>query len=62
MVSELMSSYWTNFAKTGDPNGTGLPAWPAYGAANGFQVMHLSPAAGAAPDSHRARYEFLGDH
>ena len=29
-VARLMSGYWTNFAKTGDPNGEGLPAWPAY--------------------------------
>lgn len=25
-----MSSYWANFVKTGNPNGKGLPVWPAY--------------------------------
>ena len=25
-----MSSYWVNFARTGNPNGKGLAAWPAY--------------------------------
>lgn len=59
-VSELMSSYWTNFAKTGDPNGPGLPRWPAYGSSDGYEVMHLETDARAVPESHRARYEFLG--
>ena len=58
-VSELMASYWTNFAKTGNPNGPGLPEWPLYNAKDGYQVMHLKPHAAAMPDAHRSRYEFL---
>ncbi len=58
-LSDLMSSCWTNFARTGDPNGPGLPHWPAYSSAGKYEVMHLSASPYSAPDMHRSRYEFL---
>jgi para-nitrobenzyl esterase len=58
-VSELMAAYWTNFARTGNPNGPGLPAWPQYRPDDGYQVMHLQVPAVARPDNERGRYEFL---
>ncbi len=61
-VAVLMSSYWANFAKTGDPNGNGLPPWPPYEEATGYQVMHIDATSKASPDDHRARYEFLDTH
>jgi para-nitrobenzyl esterase len=57
-VSELMASYWANFAKNGDPNGEGLQYWPTY-THDGNEVMHLSANPHVARDDHRARYEFL---
>jgi para-nitrobenzyl esterase len=58
-LSDLMLSYWSNFAKTGDPNGPGLPTWPRYEKGTGYQVMHLVTDAHAAPETNRDRYEFL---
>jgi para-nitrobenzyl esterase len=58
-LSEQMGSYWTNFAKTGNPNGVGLPQWHQYGAKDGFEVMHLIAKPHAAPDAQRPQYELL---
>lgn len=33
-VSNSLIAYWTSFAKTGNPNSSGHPAWPAYTDAN----------------------------
>jgi para-nitrobenzyl esterase len=58
-VSDAMMAYWSNFAKAGDPNGPGLPAWPRYEERTGRHVMHIGPDLEAAPEAHRERYEFL---
>jgi para-nitrobenzyl esterase len=50
-IAEMMSSYWANFAKTGDPNGKALPHWPSLSEASGTTMElgdtnHPIPIAG----------------
>ena len=60
-LSDQMGAYWTNFARTGDPNGPGLPQWPKYDEAGNWQVMHLNGDSSAQPDDKRPRYLFLSE-
>src|ERR1035437_2180028 len=51
-ISEAMATYWTNFAKHGDPSGEGVPAWPAFSDANPVvmyfnQTTHTGPVPSA---------------
>lgn len=57
-VSRIAQSYWVNFAKTGDPNGPGLPAWPRH-ATGKDQIFTFRPdgSAGAGPDIRKARLD-----
>jgi para-nitrobenzyl esterase len=44
-LSDVVSSYWTNFAKKGDPNGAGLPQWRPYDPAT-HMTMELGDSSG----------------
>jgi para-nitrobenzyl esterase len=39
-LTERMSSYWVNFARSGNPNGPGLPPWPVF-TGTGSKVLYL---------------------
>ena len=56
-LSDQIMSYWTNFARTGDPNGPGLPLWPRLGSND--EMIHLNVPITSGPDTLRARYEVL---
>jgi para-nitrobenzyl esterase len=59
-LSNEIMDYWTNFARTGDPNGSALPAWPRYDKTD--EVMHLDRDSAASKDTTRARYQFLSEN
>lgn len=58
-VSERLQGYFVNFVKKGDPNGPGLPRWPAVTRGGEVRFMRLDVDARVEDDRHRARYLFL---
>jgi para-nitrobenzyl esterase len=59
-VSRMAQSYWVNFAKTGDPNGAGLPAWPRHDPNKDLIFdFHPDGTVGAIPDVRKARLDVM---
>ena len=58
-VSEIMQAFFANFIKTGNPNGTGVPEWPALNASKAAQVMHIDVNTKSTEDWNSKRYLFM---
>jgi len=62
-LSNTMIQYWSNFIKTGNPNGSGLPNWPAYsGPATAMQLIPGAVSTGkdTSAEHHCAFWDSLG--
>ena len=57
-LAGIMSGYWANFARTGNPNGKGLPEWPSYNTREKMiMILDITPGAKKLPDE--ASLDFL---
>lgn len=57
-LAEVMRRYWVQFARTGNPNASGLPNWPAYDAATG-ESLELGSQIKLAVGLHEEAFQLL---
>lgn len=59
-VARMMNAYWVNFAKTGNPNGNGLPEWPAFNPKTN-QILEVQPDGKPVgkTDARKARFDVI---
>jgi para-nitrobenzyl esterase len=58
-VSQTFQGFFANFVKTGNPNGAGLPMWPAANTGKIVPVMRIDVDSRAEPETIRDRYLLL---
>lgn len=59
-LANTLNTYWANFAKTGNPNGKGLPEWPLYNPQNEKILdVELSGKVAGKPDPRKARMNVI---
>jgi para-nitrobenzyl esterase len=59
-LARIMNTYWTNFAKTGNPNGKGLPVWPQYDTQKEEILdVDLDGKVVSKPDPRKARFNVI---
>lgn len=60
-LSERMMAYWVNFAKSGNPNGEGLPKWPVFNE-NDQQVLYFDGTIAAKPVPNMQQLQAVNDY
>jgi len=58
-AAQAANDYWANFAKTGNPNGPGLPQWPAYSPKTDVLMDFTATGPVAKPDPWKARLDLV---
>ena len=61
-LSDAMMTYYSNFACNGDPNGAGVPDWPAYNTKDRIRIYFDNPVSvSPLTDEEIRRYKYFGD-